>query len=186
MVRKIVQVVLVIVILGLTYLVYESIMQPIRFQKDEKIRQDALVKRLKEIRESQIAYKSVNGKYASTFDSLFMFINNGKFALVKRIGNSEDSTAKIVRDTTYVNVKDSLFKNPAYSLDSMKTIPFSGGKTFNLYAKEIDKGRVKVSVFCVSALKKDFMKGLNTNYYKEMDSIFVGSLDNPTTDGNWE
>lgn len=185
MVKKIIQVVMALVIVGLAYLVYDSIMQPIRFNKQKELRESAIIKRLKDIRNAEIAYKAVHDKYVGSFDTLINFIDSGKFALVLKIGNPDDSTAEIIRDTTFIGVKDSIFHED-FAIDSIKYIPYSQGKKFNLYAKQIVKQRVKVSVFCASAIKKDYMEGLDKNFFEEEDSIYVGSLEEPTSDGNWE
>lgn len=188
MMKKIVQVFLVLIILGLGYLIYESIMHPIRFKQERKIREKAVIERLKNIRKAEVAYNSVNKFYTGNFDTLFKFVEEGRFPLVRRIGSLEDTTLTeedIVRDTIWIDVKDSLFTEN-YVLDSMKYIPYSGGKEFFLDADTIEKGRVKVSVFCASAVNKLFLKGLDRNLYEPEDSIYVGSMQEPTTEGNWE
>jgi len=48
-----------IIVLG--YLVIESIMEPIRFNKEKKKREDATIQNLKDIRTAEVAYKT---KYA--------------------------------------------------------------------------------------------------------------------------
>lgn len=185
MVKKIIQVVMALIIVGLAYLVYDSIMQPIRFNKQKEIREKAIIQRLKDIRDAQIAYKAVHNKYMGDFDTLIDFVNNGKFALVLKIGNTDDSTAQIIRDTTFISVKDSIFDKD-FAIDSIRYIPYAKGKEFNMYAQQIEKARVLVSVFCASAIKRDYMEGLDKNLFEEEDSIYVGSLEEPTTDGNWE
>jgi hypothetical protein len=74
--RTVIQVVLVIAILFLSYMVYESIMNPIRFIKQKDIREKRAISRMIDIRESEKAYKDVHYKFTSDFDSLIYFLKN--------------------------------------------------------------------------------------------------------------
>ena len=76
-------VVLPLAIIALTYLLVDSIMQPVNFQKEQRAREQVGIARLKDVRELQDAYKSVHGKYTEDMDSLIIFYNTGKI-VVKR------------------------------------------------------------------------------------------------------
>ncbi len=67
--KSIIQVVLWIVCIGLGYLIYQSVNGPIEFKKVKEQRFAKVVSVLKDIRNSQEAYKSANGKYANDFNS---------------------------------------------------------------------------------------------------------------------
>ena len=69
-VKIIIEIVLLAVIAFLTYTIYASIMEPVNFDKQTAYRKSVAVQRLKDIRTLQVAYKSVNGKFVSTVDSL--------------------------------------------------------------------------------------------------------------------
>ena len=113
------------------------------------------------------------------------FLKNGKFPVVKKIGDAEDSTAVLIRDTTYVNVSDSLFPK-GFNFDSLQYIPLTTGQKFRMDAGEISKGNVKVQVFEVFAANEYFMKGLDPRLYKKEEGLAVGSMSEPSVDGNWE
>ena len=66
----------------LTYLLVQGIMQPVKFNEQKAFRESIAVQRLKDIRDLQVAYKNVNGKYVSTIDSLKNFYNTGKIKVV--------------------------------------------------------------------------------------------------------
>jgi len=172
---KIINIVLTVVILLLAGYLYYIISQPIKFEKEKKKRYTKVIEQLKQIRTTQLAYKAENGKFSGEFNELMDFAKNGQFTVVKRIGNADDSTAVLVRDTTYISVKDSLFKNNI-SIDSLPIIPFTGGEKFSLEAGIIEKGRVKVPVFEV----------IDTDPFDEKDILKVGSMTEPTNAGNWE
>ena len=72
--RTVIQIVLSLAVIFLGYLVYESIMTPIRFNKEKNIRERAAIARLIDIREAQKAFKDVHLRYTSDFDSLINFV----------------------------------------------------------------------------------------------------------------
>ena len=69
-VRTIIQIVLAIVIIGMAYLVYNSIQKPMRFADEYTHRRDACAEKLKSIRTLEEAYKLTYGKYTGSFDTL--------------------------------------------------------------------------------------------------------------------
>lgn len=194
-----IQIGLAIAILALSYFVYDSINSKIAFEKETQRRRDVVVERLKDIRTAQMAYKSTKGAYAASFDSLVDFIQNGKISVIKQVGNFEDSLAVaqglVTRDTTYVNVIDTIFsKNylvnrlrPFY-VDSLTYVPFSNGEKFQIDAGEIEKNKVNVKVFEVFASYGQIYQGLDVNNHnvKVAEGLKVGSMTEPSTNGNWE
>ena len=70
-----------VIIAGLTYAIVQSIMEPVEFKKYKEYRESIAIQRLKDIRDLQVAYKNVNGKFTSTVDSLIMFYNDGKMKI---------------------------------------------------------------------------------------------------------
>ena len=91
--KIVLEVILFIGIVGLVYAIYSSIMKPVNFNKQKEKREAVAIQRLKDIRTLQVAYKSVNGKFVSTIDSLKNFYENGKMAVVMQIGSADDSIA---------------------------------------------------------------------------------------------
>ena len=80
-------------IVGLTYALVKSIMEPVQFNKHKDYRSEIAVQRLKDIRDLQVAYKNVNARYASTMDSLILFYNEGKMKITLQVGSKDDSLA---------------------------------------------------------------------------------------------
>lgn len=194
----IIKIVLAIIIVLLAYLVYESVQEPLRFnEKKDKIEQE-VIQNLKDIRTSQLVFKRVHNSYAANFDTLIDFVKYGEIAVVNMIADPDDTTfTKTINDTIgYQNVGDSLFKNRRAEIDSMRFIPHSGGQLFSLESGEIERGGLKVAVFEVTALYSTFLKDLDRqlviNLVKSKEDIDhfpglkVGSMLEPSTDGNWE
>ena len=82
-------------IVGLTYLLVQSIMEPVKFNKHKDYRSEIAIQRLKDIRELQVAYKNVNHRYSPTIDSLKLFYNEGKMKIVLQVGSKDDSLAMV-------------------------------------------------------------------------------------------
>lgn len=92
-VKIILEIVLLVLCVFLVNLIVKSIMKPVNFNKQKAYRESVAVQRLKDIRTLQVAYKSVNGKFTSTVDSLADFYNNGKMGIVMQVGSMDDSLA---------------------------------------------------------------------------------------------
>lgn len=82
-----------LIIIGLVYLLFRSISEPVKFQNELKQRTNVAVERLKDIRTLQVTYKDTYGHYAPTMDSLIDFYNNGKITIMRQIGSEDDSVA---------------------------------------------------------------------------------------------
>ena len=207
--RIVIKILLGVAIIVLGYLVIESIMEPIRFNKEKKKREDATIQNLKDIRTAQVAYKTKYAKYTGSFDTLINFVKFDSFPVVMAIGRISDSlwekgvTEKeaikmgiIIRDTSYVSVLDSIFSK-AYPIDSLRFIPHSHEEFFLAATKIETASKVQVNVFEAHVLNSVLLHGLNKqliiNYSAEREKITgfkglkVGSLEEATNNaGNWE
>ncbi|MCB0397328.1 MAG: hypothetical protein KDD36_11770 [Flavobacteriales bacterium] len=178
--KFVIKIVLIVTILLLGYYLVEVIAEPIRFNKEKEKRYAQVIQRLKDIRTAQFAYKSVNQKYADSFDKLLNFIQKDSFMVIYSVGDIEDSLAvaagQVIRDTTFMAVKDSLLGGTSYPFDSLQYVPFTNGSKFSLAAGEIEMSGLKVSVF----------EAVDTDPYDKYDVLRVGSLTEASTNGNWE
>ncbi len=196
-VRKIIQILLFFVIVALGYFIYVGVMKPIDFAKEKDVRYKKVVQRLKDIRTSEIAYKSVYGKYTGSFDTLISFVKDDSFPVEYAEGSLDDSLAVamglVVRDTFYIRVRDSIFP-PGYPIDSLKYVPFTDNVEFDLKSGSImTASKVKVHVFEASAKNFDILNGMdrqliiNLNDLTDFPGLKVGSIDEANNNaGNWE
>lgn len=209
--KTVYQIVLVAVIIVLSYLLYTSVERPLSFEKVKKERYEATIERLKDIRKAELAYKDVNGKFTGSWDSLITFVKTGKLPIVRKIGMVTDSMieagwtekqalkeGKIIRDTIYVNVLDTIFgKN--YKIDEIKLVPIQDTVAeFHLGATTITTGSgIKVPVFeakvhnNVVLMNLDKQQVINLNESKRTNGKYpglkVGSLEETNNNaGNWE
>ena len=197
--KTIIQIILLAIAVVLGYLTYQSIMEPVNFNKEKRAREKVVIQYLKDIRSAEFIYKQLNNRYTGSFDTLIHFMDSAQIPVVKMIPDPNDTTYTLtINDTVgYVKVADSLFKHqPKVDYHHINIIPFSGGKKFQLKAGIIKKGGIKVNVFEVKAPYTTYLKGMNEQLIvnltasrkelKKYPGLKVGSMTEPTTDGNWE
>ena len=174
---------LVVIVLGF-YLIM-IIYAPVKFKKQEKERRVLVIEKLKEIRTAQLAYKGLKGEFAGNFDKLINVIKYDTFMVIKTIGNPDDTTRVVTRDTFYVAARDSVFP-ASYSIDSLGYIPFSDGDLFEIIADQIVKRKVHLNVFQVTAYYGSIFHDIDKKLYDKSKYIRVGKLDEASYAGNWE
>ena len=196
------------VVVFLAIKVIQSIKAPIDFGNEKSTREAQVVQRLKDIRDAEIQYKQAYNKYTSDFDTLIDFCNNYEIPIVKMVPDPNDTTfTKSINDTLgYVKVLDSLFgKRNNFNINELSIVPFSNPTTkFEIQDSIIKRGGISVPVF---EAKTPFEVYLNTPGAKFTDKewntrvqnakaeleqldkyagLKVGSLEEASTDGNWE
>lgn len=191
----------------LGYKIYQSINAPIEFNKVRKERFSKVIAKLKDIRDSQEAYKTVNGKFAKDFNSLVKFIDTGSYTITQQRDSSfmrfdkvyqiELQKDTVIIDTLgFVKVKDSIFKTDD-RYKKMMEVPYAqGGEKFEMKSDIIDKQGYKAPVFEAKIKKNvvlydqpaDLLARENAHQSVEEvngTEIKVGSLTDVSTNGNW-
>ena len=205
--RKIITYVLYFLSIILVFQIYNSIEAPIEFNKVKNERYLKVIERLKDIRNAQVAFKSVNGIYSDNFDSLVNFIETGQFTIIEKRDSSYMQYDRVYRidmlrevivvDTLgFVSVKDSLFKNDNRYKD-LALVPIDGiDEKFSIKADIIDKNGYNVPVFEVKVSKDVILFDQNKDLLmQEKETVSVdgvngpalvlGSLEDVSTNGNW-
>lgn len=206
---KILRLFLWLVIFGLAYLVYDSITGPVRFNQVKEARYKKVIANLKDIRQSQLAHRTVTGAFAPSFDSLVKFLDTAQFTitqrrdssivdelLTKRYGVTTFKDIVIIDTLGYASVKDSLFGD-SDRYKTMMNIPIEGvNKTFDMKAGYLEENNIKIPVFEVTASKDDILFDQDPNLLiqeKQVVSVDgvngthlrVGSMTEVNTNGNW-
>lgn len=195
--------ILLVIIVGLAYMVVESIMEPVRFNKEKDKREQIVIRKLEDIRAGEMAFKRLKGRYTSSWDTLISFIKTNEFFVVKEVADPHDTTfTKTIRDTLgTISILDSLFGDRTnFNIDRLKFVPipteFFANETFELRAGVIERGGLPVQVFesqvgydvMLKGLDKQAIINLNKSV-KEMNKypgLKVGSLTEASTEGNWK
>ena len=204
---RFIKVILWLLIIFFAWKVYGSINGPIEFNKVKNERYLKVIDKLKDIRNAQIAYKSVNGIYSDNFEGLIKFIDTAQYTLIQKRDSSfleYDRTFRIdmlrevvVIDTLgFASVRDSLFGN-SDRYKNMSKVPIEGvDEIFKIKSDVIDKNGYNVPVFEVRVSKdvvlfdqnKDLLKqekGLMSVDGVNGPDIVLGSLTEVSTNGNW-
>ena len=205
--KTVIQIVLWIACIFLGYLIYKSVTGPIEFNKTKQERFAKVISKLKDIRNAEEAYKSVNQKYTGDINALIKFIDTGKYVITQQRDSSymyfdevykidQLKEVKIIDTLEFVSVKDSLFKKDN-RYKSLAEIPgAANGEKIELKADIIDKSGYKAPVYKAWVKKKVLLydqpkdlvaKELTEKTVEEVngDEIHVGSLEEVSTSGNW-
>jgi hypothetical protein len=209
--RTVIQILLFLAAVVLTYFIYTSIQRPIEFEKAKDARYEATVAKLKDIRKAQLAYKDAFGVFSGSWDTLIHFVQYDSVKNVRAIGELTDSMIEakinekkalelglIIRDTIRVSVVDALYGGD-YDPQSLRFVPVPGEPTeFHLGQTIITTGSgIKVPVFEAKAHNNVILRGLdkqliiNENDTRRTNEKYpglrVGSLTETTNNaGNWE
>lgn len=198
-----------IVFLG--YLTFMSVYGEIQFNKTKEQRYQKVIVKLKDIRDAQLAHRTVTKKFAGDFNSLVKFIDTAKFTitqrrdstiideeLTRRFGGVETTKDIVIIDTlAFVPVKDSLFgADTRYK--TMMNLPEGvgpAGTKFKMEAGRLDGGK-GIPVFEASVDKAVILHDQEKNLVAKEEEVMsvdgvrgpklkVGSMDEADTNGNW-
>lgn len=156
----------------------------------------AIINKLKMIREAEIAYKSVNGRYTSNWDSLIAFLDSGLFYIVERteivitLDYGADSTYVELDTLGTTSVRDSLFSADKYPNFNLASLPYVPGidppVKFEVWADKITKAGVLVDVIEVFNPQPVNPNRDEESEYNTRKPLRFGSRTSVTTAGNWE
>lgn len=192
---KILSIVVLIIALALGYYLFNSIKTDIETAERIAKTEARVINKLKMIREAQIAFQKVNGKYSNNWDELLAFVDTGSFYITERretiipLDYGADSVYIEIDTIGTVLVRDSIFnaqKYPGFDLASLPLIPGTEGKRFDLWADKIDKAGVMVDVVEVRDIAPVDPARKESNEITNRKPLRFGSRTNITTSGNWE
>ena len=182
-------------------------MQPILFAEEKVERYKPVIKSLKIIRDAEIKYYDVTGKYTIDKAGLIQFIDTAQLALtetktVVETVNKGSKWAPImveveVRKTDTIGYEPVLkyFKDRDYK--TMFKVPGVEGTEFEIEIAEVEKVQgLVVPTFRARTPKEGILKGMNTSLVKQEleavesiqikgEYVSVGSLEEVTSGGNW-
>ena len=89
--KKVLNLLLVVTIVGLAYICYRSIMGPIEFEEERDFREKAIIARLIDIRTAQVEYRNIlKIGYADNLDSLIEFVKTSQMPVILKEGELDD------------------------------------------------------------------------------------------------
>ena len=178
---------------GLAFYLFNSI----KFSIDEEARineaEAKVIEKLKMIRSAQIAFQSVNGQFASEWDTLLNFIDSGNIFLIQRreetvlLDYGAEETTLYLDTLGSVTVIDSLFSSiPNFVASNLINVPGYENVQFEIWASKIEKGGVEVDVVEVRNPKPFDPNRKESNEANINKPLRFGSRTSITTAGNWE
>lgn len=209
--KIVVQIVLWVLIVFLGWKLYDSINGPIKFNEIKEARYAKVIKNLKDIQQSQLAYKEITGEFTGSFDSLIAFLDTAKFAITQRrdtvYADVERNKAYGVKEGYYIEgvlidtlgfvpVRDSLFHG-SDRYRTMMNIPIEGvNSTIELQAGHIERNDIMYAVFEARVPKEVILHDQNPDLVVQEKAIQsvdavngpyiqVGSMNEINTSGNW-
>ena len=195
-----INIILFAIIVLLAWQVVKSIQAPIKFNNAQKARETQVVERLIDIRNAEVLYKNANNKYTASFDSLIAFCQTAEIPVVNIIPDPTDTTfTRTINDTIdFIKVMDSIAgRRENFNINDLSLVPFSNPQQkFELEAGFIKRNGIDIPVFEARTPYEVYLNGLDQqrilNAKAEKESINryaglrVGSMEEASTDGNWE
>ncbi len=193
--RIVINIVLLLATVGLVYLLYSSIQEPIEFKKERTRREEAVIAHLIKIRTAQEAFRDITGGFAKNFDTLAQVLTTGKFKIIRVTGDPDDPnfTGVITYDTIYQPAIDSI-KALGIDLETLPIVPFSGGAhKFEMDADTLTYQGTLVQVVECKTTRKNFMGRFASPSFAKYDKTYdpnsylkFGNMSQPNLSGNWE
>jgi len=175
--RTILMIVLLVVNIGLAIGIYQLIIGDVRLRAQTEEIDNQVINKLKEIRDAQVAYRQMNGKYAPTFPILIDAMKNGRVAEYKKSGDKDrDPNAVVKLDTIYTDAMEYVFKTNKYPIDNLGFVPPHDTATFSMDTGRVDKNGVILPTFLVE----------DPYPFNPKRTLKVGSLDDAIDFGNWK
>ena len=228
--KKVINGILAVCVLALLFICWRSIQDDQDFNAEVRNRESVVKARLLQIRSAEEAYKLQHeGTDCADWSVLIDFVKNGRLPIIMKQGvlsdaqmdkglteakaaaivNSGDEKAIIEnglqdfrRDTVWVSLIDSLYKEDDFVADSLRYIPFSKGDTFELIAcPNTTRSGTIIQVMECNAPDSSFLKGMGKmgdrliyNRAEEADAkgaypgLKIGDAGNNWNNnaGNWE
>ena len=200
-----------LLILVFASLLFKSIYNKIKFDEVKNARYQVVIKNLKDIRDSQLAHRTVKGVFQDNWDSLVKFVEIDSFTITQRRDSSvldKEMTKRYGGVKTYkdivivdtlglVSVKDSLFGFDDRYL-RMMNVPFSKNDQtrFELKAGFLNQNGIDLPVFEAFVRKRVILHDqslnlvLKENQVQSVDGVNgptlkIGSMNEVNTNGNW-
>lgn len=200
-----------VLILVFASLLFKSIYNEIKFDEVKNARYQVVIKNLKDIRDTQLAHRTVKGVFQDNWDSLVKFVEIDSFTITQRRDSSvldKEMTKRYGGVKTYkdivivdtlglVSVKDSLFGFDDRYL-RMMNVPFSKNDQtkFELKAGFLNQNGIDIPVFESFVRKRVILHDqslnlvLKENQVQSVDGVNgptlkIGSMNEVNTNGNW-
>jgi hypothetical protein len=205
-----VKVILWILIAYFGYATFMSVYGEIKFNQLKEKRYLVIIESLKDIRDCELAHRSVTGRFEGNWDNLVKFLDTAQFTITQRRDSTiidEEATRRfggvetfkeitIIDTLSFVPVKDSLFGADTRYKTMMNLPVGQPGAKFELKAGFLEQNDMQIPVFEAKALKSVILYDQDKNLVAKEnqvisvdgvngDALRVGSMEEVKTNGNW-
>ena len=202
--------VLILGILGLGYLLFVEIKEPIDYESARNERFDATVEKMETIKAAQTAFEEAIGKFAKDFDTLqhvllkdsiidlkiYAYHKRKDASEIAALGTRAEQLEPDPNDTAILQLKEYIPRQimearfpDGLDLENLRFIPFTDNKKefiMNSDVIDVQNGLFQVPVFELKAPKQDWLTGLNKKYVANEMDLVLGSMNERKLSGNWK
>ena len=209
--KKIAQIILALLIVGLVYWIYVQISTPIQFENELKNKKALVIERIKDIRTAERAFKTKYQRFTADFDTLASFILTDTLELERKIVDEDDSVAMAMLkkmgkkniEKFKIAVIDTIFsprKLTKTDIENLRFIPGTQNTEYIMEAGTIaTESKVVIPVVEVRAPYKMFLDTVkykqeiinqiddDVNNFHRYPGVKFGSMETGNNEaGNWE
>ena len=176
-------------VLALTYWLYLLISTPIKFENEQKVREAAVIERIKDIRTAERQFKAKHQHFTADFDSLINFVLTETMEGERKKIDEDDSVAMAQAKKKYgkkfkniekftFSVKDSLFKHlTVEQVKELRYVPFSNNQTEFILEAGMLATESKV-VIPVVECRTPYIAFLDTVKYRQQIINLIDNMEN--------
>ena len=176
-------------VLALTYWLYLLISTPIKFENEQKVREAAVIERIKDIRTAERQFKAKHQHFTADFDSLINFVLTETMEGERKKIDEDDSVAMAQAKKKYgkrfknietftFSVQDSLFKHlTAEQVKELRYVPFSNNQTEFILEAGMLATESKV-VIPVVECRTPYIAFLDTIKYRQQIINLIDNMEN--------
>ena len=176
-------------VLALTYWLYLLISTPIKFENEQKVREAAVIERIKDIRTAERQFKAKHQHFTANFDSLINFVLTETMEGERKKIDEDDSVAMAQAKKKYgkkfkniekftFSVKDSLFKHlTVEQVKELRYVPFSNNQTEFILEAGMLATESKV-VIPVVECRTPYIAFLDTVKYRQQIINLIDNMEN--------
>ncbi len=196
--RHIITTLLLLIIAGESYYLHQKINEPLEREKQIAQQETLVVEKLKMIRQAQKEFYLNKGKYASTWNELISFVDQGTSYRITKISTPVKEGVEyigfyqeeiITYDTiSKMSVKDRIFPSnqyPDFQAQDLPKVP-NTDFLFNLKTDKVKMGNAELSTVMVTDPIPEDRRRTIDNIYKNQQNLHFGSLGQVTLEGNWK
>tara|TARA_B100000795_G_C22800727_1_gene441767 strand:- start:965 stop:2203 length:1239 start_codon:yes stop_codon:yes gene_type:complete len=181
------------------YKINSSLQNDIKFDRIFTERENVVKEHLLKLSDLQVTHFKEKGEYAENWKQLINFAKFDSVQIIKFLVNKNDTnavnqainTGKSLEDTIYLPVYEKIYgtENNIF-LDSICFVPYSPD-TFIIKTGYVERNEKEIKVMLIQTDKSVFVKNLKifpdnfNNFVARKPVLSVGSLNEPTTEGNW-